>query len=148
VIEVLGPDAIFQVDGWIVVEGFPPACRSVDEAGRRILWSGPKVWLVRAPDEDRVPALGRLEEVLAGGGVVTDASASFTRIRISGPEWRKTLMIGGVFDAESPAFAPGCVAATVIEHIPVRLDVVDDDTVDVYVAPSYAPHLLALWASA
>lgn len=144
-IEVLGPDAIFQVDAWNTLEGFPPVCRSFDDEGRRILWSGPSVWLVRTPDEDRVSALARLEEILGDGGVVTEVSASFARIRISGPAWRETLMIAGVFDAESRAFAPGCVAGTVIEHIPVRLDVVSDDTVDVYVAPSYAPHLLALW---
>jgi hypothetical protein len=39
-------------------------------------------------------------------------------------------------------------AGTVIDHVPVRLDVVAADAVDVYAPRSLAPHLLALWASA
>jgi hypothetical protein len=55
------------------------------------------------------------------------------------------MMIGGVFDAESPAFASGCVAGTVIHHLPVRLDVIDAETVDAYIPPSYAAELMGHW---
>jgi hypothetical protein len=55
------------------------------------------------------------------------------------------MMIGGVFDAESPAFGPDCIAGTVIHHPPVRPDVIDGKTVDAYTPPSYAAELAHHW---
>ena len=148
-IEILGPDAVLQLDVW---DAPPPECPAVgcalDHGGRRLLWSGPGVWWIRTTPEDRAAALASWRGAVGEGGVVSDLSGGFTRVRISGPRWRETLMIEGVFDAESPDFAPGCAAGTVIDHVPVRLDVVAADAVDVYAPRSLAPHLLALWASA
>ena len=90
----------------------------------------------------------RLNQALAEDGAATDISGGFLRQTLTGPAWRELLMISGVFDAEDPAFVPGCVAATVIAHTPVRLDVIGPDRVDAYVAPSQAGDLLALWTRA
>ena len=87
----------------------------------------------------------RLEAVVADEGALTDISGAWSRIRIAGPNWREQLMISGVFDAENPAFAVNCTAGTLIDHIPVRLDVISDACVDVYVAASYARHLVGTW---
>ena len=54
-------------------------------------------------------------------------------------------MEGGMFDAENPDFAPGCSAATVIDHVAVRLHVVGDDACDVYVPLSFSAGLLHFW---
>jgi sarcosine oxidase gamma subunit len=57
-------------------------------------------------------------------------------------------MEGGVFDAESPTFAAGCSAATIIDHINVRLHVVDETTCDAYVPLSFSQGLLHFWKQA
>jgi sarcosine oxidase gamma subunit len=57
-------------------------------------------------------------------------------------------MEGGVFDAENPAFAPGCSAATIIDHIAVRLHVVNDDVCDAYVPASFSAELVHFWEQA
>jgi sarcosine oxidase gamma subunit len=54
-------------------------------------------------------------------------------------------MHDGVFDAESPAFAPGCTAATVIAHVAVRLNVVSEDRCDALVPASLAEGLIGRW---
>ena len=53
-----------------------------------------------------------------------------------------------MFDAESPEFAPGCSAATIIDHIAVRLHVESDDMCDVYVPLSFSGGLVHFWEEA
>jgi hypothetical protein len=72
-----------------------------------------------------------------GGGIV--------RVRLSGKGWRTLLMEGSVFDAESPAFAPGCSAAAIIDHVAVRLHVVSDDVCDVYVPARFSAGPVHFW---
>jgi heterotetrameric sarcosine oxidase gamma subunit len=116
----------------------PKAGRSTTLNGARVMWWEPKVWLVRSASAD-------LAQVLAEDGATIDVAGAFTRLRITGAAWRELLMIGGVFDAESPAFAPDCIAGTVIHHLPVRLDVIDPQRVDAYTPPSYAAELAHHW---
>jgi heterotetrameric sarcosine oxidase gamma subunit len=154
------PDALVQIEVWgdaATVGGrlaasmaldLPAPCRSIPAGDRRILFWEPNTWLVRAPLAQRDETLGRLTEALGSEGATTDLSGAFRRIGVIGPRWRSLLMIGGVFDAESPRFGPGCVAGTVLHHLPVRLDVIGKDAVDAYVAPSYAPDLLHHWTVA
>ncbi len=119
----------------------PKAGASVTLNASRVMWWEPKVWLVRGGDID-------LAEVLAEDGAAIEITGAFARLRITGAAWRELLMIGAVFDAESPTFAPGCIAGTVIHHLPVRLDVVDAQTVDAYTPPSYAAELVHHWKDA
>lgn len=101
----------------------------------------PTVWLVEG-DPSALPA------ILADDGALTAIGGGIVRVRLTGKGWRTVLMEGGVFDAESPAFAPGCSAATIIDHVNVRLHVVDDAICDAYVPLSYSDSLLHFWQQA
>ena len=148
-IAVLPPEPLVQIEVWgdvAAVErrlGFslPKACKSVTLNGARLMWWEPKVWMLRGLIGDR-------KNALAEEGAAIEVTGGFTRLRITGAAWRELLMIGGVFDAESPAFAPDCIAGTVIHHLPVRLDVVDAQTVDAYTPRSYAAELAHHWRAA
>jgi heterotetrameric sarcosine oxidase gamma subunit len=145
-IALLPPEPLVQIEVWgdlAAVErrlgaSLPRAGQSITLNGARVMWWEPKVWLVRGPYPD-------LADILADDGAAIDVTGAFSRLRITGGDWRELLMIGGVFDAESPAFAPDCIAGTVIHHLPVRLDVIDAQTVDAYTPPSYAAELAHHW---
>ncbi len=145
-IAVLSPETLAQIEVWgdlAAVEGrlgaaLPKTGRSATLNGSRVMWWEPKVWLVRGASAD-------LTEVLVDDGAAIDVTGAFSRLRITGRAWRELLMIGAVFDAESPTFAPDCIAGTVIHHLPVRLDVIDAQTVEAYTPPSYAAELAHHW---
>lgn len=126
----------------------PAPCRSAWVGEQRVIWWEPNTWLLGAPLEALAQNEADLRGAVGADGAVTDLSGAFTRICVTGPLWRDLLMIGGVFDAESPGFGPGCIAGTVIHHLPVRLDVISDDAVNAYIAPSYAEDLLHHWTRA
>jgi sarcosine oxidase gamma subunit len=46
---------------------------------------------------------------------------------------------------ENPAFATGCSAATIIDHVAVRLHVMSDDACDAYVPASFIAGLVRFW---
>ncbi len=145
-IAILPPEPLTQIEIWgdlaavehLLGAALPTAGRSMTQNGSRVMWWEPKVWLVRGTSTD-------FAEVLAEESAAIDVTGAFSRLRITGPDWRELLMIGGVFDAESPTFGPDCIAGTVIHHLPVRLDVIDAQTVDAYTPPSYAAELAHHW---
>ncbi len=126
----------------------PAPCRAVEAVEGRWIWWEPDTWLLKAPVPGRDERLARLTAALGDDGAVTDLSGGFAVVQVNGALWRDLLMIGGVFDAHAPEFAPGAVAGTVIHHLPVRLDVISDDLLEVYVPPSYASDLLQHWVAA
>ena len=101
----------------------------------------PTVWLVEGE-------IGGLAEVLGTDGSLTAIGGGVVRVRLSGPGWRGLLMEGGVFDAEAVSFAPGCSAATVIDHVNVRLLVESDDACLAYIPLSYAHGMIHFWTAA
>ena len=107
----------------------------------RLIRFEPTVWLVEGD------AAG-LAQILGEDGALTAIGGGIVRVRLSGPGWRTLLMEGGLFDAESPAFAPGCSAATIIDHVAVRLHVVSDDACDAYVPASFSAGLIHFWQQA
>jgi heterotetrameric sarcosine oxidase gamma subunit len=123
----------------------PSPCHSTGDGDHRLMWWEPQTWLLRAPGEARQGLLAQLQALLGGDGAAADLSGAFQRIRLAGPKVRDLLMIGAVFDAKSPAFAPGCIAGTVLHHLPVRLDVVANDVIDAFTPPSYSDALLHHW---
>ena len=125
----------------------PGPSRSASTGLTRVMWREPGAWMMRTPLGGRDEALAHLAEVAGKDGAATDISGAAVRVALRGRDWRILLTHGGVFDAEAPAFGPGCVAGTVIEHIAVRFDVITEDQVDAYVAPSFAEDLLAYWTS-
>jgi heterotetrameric sarcosine oxidase gamma subunit len=119
----------------------PPMGRSAGTDALRLIRYESTVWLV----EGNASAL---PGILAADGSLTPIGGGLVRVRISGEGWRTLLMEGGVFDAENPAFAPGCSAATIIDHVAVRLHVVSDDACDAYVPASFSAGLVHFWETA
>lgn len=116
----------------------PPTGRSSGSDALRLIRFEPTVWLVEGD-----PA--GLADVLDGDGALTAIGGGIVRVRFSGAGWRSLLMEGGVFDAEAPAFAPGCSAATIFDQVNVRLFVESDDACIAYVPLSYAADLIHFW---
>lgn len=154
-VDALEPSALIAVDVWrgfdeavdrlgMALGGALPILRaSIDlPGGWRALRVEPTVWWLTGPLPGLGSALATAEEVLGEDGAAVDLSGGFARLQLAGPAWRELLMVGGVFDAEDPAFGPGSTAGTILHHVGVRYDVVDDDRVHILVAPSYAHDLL------
>jgi heterotetrameric sarcosine oxidase gamma subunit len=116
----------------------PAMGRSDGTDATRLIRYEPTVWLA----EGDVTALA---DILGNDGVITAIGGGIVRVRLSGPRWRELLMEGGVFDAENSGFAPGCSAATIIDHVAVRLHVVGDDSCIAYVPLSFSKGLLHFW---
>jgi heterotetrameric sarcosine oxidase gamma subunit len=116
----------------------PHMGRSAGSDALRLIRYEPAVWLVEG-DATALPA------ILSDDGALTAIGGGIVRVRLSGPGWRGLLMEGGVFDAESPLFAPGCAAATIIDHVAVRLHVVSEEACDAYVPASFSAGLVHFW---
>ena len=125
------------------VTGFalPPSGRSSGNDGLRLIRFEPTVWLVEG-DTSALPA------VLGEDGALTAIGGGVVRVRLSGPDWRSLLMEGGVFDAESSTFVSGCSAATIIDHVNVRLHVETAEACIAYVPLSYAADMIQFWKTA
>ena len=119
----------------------PALGRSDGTAALRLIRFEPTVWLVEGD-------ASALSGILADDGALTAIGGGIVRVRLSGDGWRTLLMEGSVFDAESPSLAAGCSAATIIDHVNVRLHVVDDDICDAYVPLSYSEALIHFWKTA
>jgi heterotetrameric sarcosine oxidase gamma subunit len=118
--------------------GLPPLGRSAASHELRVIRYEPTVWLVEG---DVIPLYG----ILADDGALTAIGGGVVRVRLSGSGWRQLLMESGAFNAENPAFAPGCSAATIINHVAVRLHVVREDMCEVYVPSSFSSGLMHFW---
>ena len=107
----------------------------------RLIRYEPSVWLVEGD-------VSGLSDVLADDGALTTIGGGVVRVLLSGTGWRTLLMEGGVFDAENSGFAPGCSAATIIDHVNVRLHVLSDDSCLAYVPLSFSAGLVHFWQQA
>jgi heterotetrameric sarcosine oxidase gamma subunit len=125
------------------VTGFalPPLGRSAGNDALRLIRYEPTVWLVEG---DPAP----MAMIPGDDGAITAIGGGVACVRLSGPGWRTLLMEGGVFDAENPGFAIGCSAATIINHVAVRLHVLSPDACDIYVPASLRAALIQFWHDA
>ena len=119
----------------------PQLGRSSGNHDLRLIRFEPTVWLAEGN-------VSTLEDIVGNCGAVTAIGGGVARVRLSGSRWRSLLMEGGVFNAESHDFSPGCSAATIIDHVAVRLHVVNDETCDAYVPASFCAGLLHFWEEA
>ena len=99
----------------------PAMARSLQLPAMRLIRVEPTVWLIEGD-------VAGLAEVLGADGSLTAVGGGVVRVRLAGPGWRSLLMEGGVFDAESAQFSTGCSAATLIDHVNVRLLVESEDS--------------------
>ena len=119
----------------------PPLGSSLPLPSMQLIRYEPTVWLVEGE-------IGGLAEILGSDGNLTAIGGGLVRVRLSGAGWRSLLMEGGVFDAESREFVTGCSAATVIDHVNVRLFVENGDACLAYVPLSYARDMIQFWTVA
>ena len=119
----------------------PPLGSSLHLPDRLLIRYEPTVWLVEGETTG-------LAEILDLDGSLTAIGGGLVRVRLSGAGWRSLLMEGGVFDAESKTFAAGSSAATVIDHVNVRLLAESDDACLAYVPLSYARDMIHFWTVA
>jgi heterotetrameric sarcosine oxidase gamma subunit len=121
--------------------GLPPLGRSAGNEQLGLMRFEPTVWLAEGD-------VSGLSAILGDDGALTPVGGGVVRVSLSGASWRALLMEGGVFDAENPAFTVGCSAATIIDHVNVRLHVVSDDACIAYVPASFSAALLHFWEEA
>ncbi len=119
----------------------PPLNRSAGNAATTLLRYEPTVWLVEGDTSV-------LADTLGDDGALTGIGGGIVRFRIAGPGWRELLLEGGVFDTSAAAFPAGATAATVIDHVGVRLHAESEDACVAYVPASYEEGLHHFWEEA
>jgi sarcosine oxidase gamma subunit len=119
----------------------PATGSSLQLPSLKLIRNEPTVWLVEGETTG-------LAEMLGSDGSLTAIGGGLVRVRLSGTGWRSLLMEGSVFDAESKDFAAGCSAATLIDHVNVRLLAESDDACLAYVPLSYAHDMIHFWTAA
>ncbi len=119
----------------------PPMNRSAGNAATTLLRFEPTVWLVEGD-------VSVLADTLGDDGALTAIGGGIVRMRLAGPGWRELLLEGGVFDTSAAAFPVGATAATVIDHVGVRLHAESEDACVAYVPSSYAQGLHHFWEEA
>lgn len=119
----------------------PAMGRSSGTATLRMIRYEPTVWLVEGD-------AAALPDILAADGALTAIGGGIVRVRLAGQGWRRLLMEGAVFDAENPGFATSCSAATIIDHVNIRLHVMSDDSCDTYVPSSFSSAMVDFWEEA
>jgi sarcosine oxidase subunit gamma len=119
----------------------PTANRAVMAGDLTVLSHGPGQWLIV-----RVPAAAPLADELATlcgeGAAVVDLGHARTVLRFEGEGVRDLLANGTSIDLRPARFAPGACALTALGKIGALLHGVAPQTIDVYVARSYAQALV------
>lgn len=116
----------------------PALNRSAGDGTMMLMRFEPTVWLAEGD-------VSVFAELLGEDGAVTAIGGGLVRFRLAGPGWRELLMEGGVFDAGAASFGVGATAATIIDHVNVRLHVESDAACVAYVPASYAASLQHFW---
>lgn len=119
----------------------PAMNRSERNAATTLLRYEPTVWLVEGD-------VSVLVDTLGDDGALTAIGGGIVRMRLAGPHWRELLLEGGVFDTSAVAFPVGATAATVIDHVGVRLWAESEEACVAYVPASYAQGLHYFWEEA
>ena len=138
------------------VSTLPARHRVVRSATHRLLWIGPKSWLVvgmHQPTPDN-PAMGTgfsdcRDRLIAAGGSLFDVSASRIGWTVRGPRALDLLASGCPLDLQPAAFAPDSCAQSQFGHVAALYQRCADGDFTVFVARSFADDVwAALCASA
>ncbi|EWY42671.1 sarcosine oxidase subunit gamma [Skermanella stibiiresistens SB22] len=113
-----------------------------------VLWLGPDEWLLVTPPGVETALVARLREALGDlHAAVTDVTGNRTRLRLSGPNARETLMKGCALDLHPASFKPGQCAQTLLARSGIILHQIDDTpTYDVYPRRSFSEYTW-MWLS-
>lgn len=115
--------------------------RAIAAGDVTVLWHGPGQWLiVRAPGA--APLADELVHACGQDAAVVDLGHARTALRFEGGGAGDLLARGTSIDLRPAHFAPGACALTALGKIGALLHAVAPDTIDVYVASSYAQALV------
>lgn len=122
----------------------------------RLLWIGPKSWLVfgsdgpRASEHAAVPAFAVIRDrIQSVGGALFDVSAGRVGWQVSGPRARDLLASACPLDLHPAAFRTDSCAQSLFGHVSALYQRLSDDDFTVHVARSFAVDVWeALCASA
>ena len=114
--------------------------------GKTLLWLGPDEWLVTGPAVESIALEDTLRARLDGRHhALTDVSAMYATLALSGPRAREVLMKGCRLDLHPRAFAPGACVQTALAKANVILHETDDaPTYEITVRNSFSVYL-ATW---
>ena len=123
-----------------------PNTAAVTARGWTVLWLGPDEWLATGPAAEDAALVEALGTSLDGKHcALTDVSAMYATLALSGPQAREVLMKGCRLDLHPRAFAPGACMQTALARAQVILHQTDDDpSFEITVRNSFA-HYLATW---
>ena len=122
----------------------PDGARRVTRGAVTFAGVGPEQWLASAEGAEALSFAARVRSRVGLFAAVSDQSDSRLVLRLSGPRVRDVLAKGVPLDLHPKIFKTGDVACTLVAHIAVQLDMLDD-------APAYqltAPRSMAgsLWS--
>ena len=114
--------------------------------GRAALWLGPDEWLLCAPAADGAALADALGAALDGRHhALTDVSAMYATLALSGAGAREVLMKGCRLDLHARAFALGACVQTALARAQAILHMTDDaPTYEITVRNSFSVYL-ATW---
>ena len=135
-------DAVQTVAGC----GFPGEANTVSRSAtgdRSIAWLGPDEWLLVGGEGEGPALCADLAASLTGRHASTlDVSANRMIIEVSGSGARDLLAKGCSLDLHSREFAADDCAQTLLAHVQIILEQVDDaPTFRIYVRPSFSRYL-------
>ncbi len=96
---------------------------------------GPWRWIATAEGADAAEFVAQLRERLVFVAAVTDQSDARLVVRLRGPRVRDVLAKGVPVDLHPRAFKAGDVATTLVAHIGVQIDMLDDGPTYLIAAP-------------
>ena len=102
----------------------PDGPRRVSEAGVTFAGVGPDQWIASA--ENAGGFVASLRARIGTFAAVTDQSDSRMVLHLSGSHVRDVLAKGLAVDLHARAFKPGDVATTLVAHVGVQIDMLDD----------------------
>jgi heterotetrameric sarcosine oxidase gamma subunit len=114
--------------------------RAVTAGDLTVLWHGPGQWLVVRPPS-AAPLADELAALFGDEVAVVDLGHARTVLRFEGEGVRDVLARGTSVDLRAAHFAAGACALTALGKIGALLHAVGPNTIDVYVARSYAQAL-------
>ena len=123
-----------------------PNTAAATARGWTVLWLGPDEWLATSPAAQGAALADALRRSLDGKHyALTDVSAMYATLALSGRHAREVLMKGCRLDLHPRAFAPGACVQTALARAQVILHQTDDDpSFEITVRNSFA-HYLATW---
>ena len=132
----------------------PAPHRIVSSATHRLLWIGPKSWLVFGKHQPTPanPAMGAgfsdcRDRLIAAGGSLFDVSASRVGWTVRGPRALQLMASGCPLDLHHSAFAPDSCAQSLFGHVAALYHRDADGDFTVFVARSFAKDVWATLCS-